>query len=76
MLITHIVEVIIIKGKQTECKGFFNVKSTNGGTEYVSLREVVDNNDYKTQIVDKIIRHLEATTDLLSTFKKYLRTKK
>jgi len=75
MLIANITEVVVVKGKNTECRGFFSVTRESGDQEYVSLKDVTENIDYTQQVLDKIIRHLEVTTDLLSNFKELVKKK-
>jgi len=68
-LISGIVEVVIIEEKKTEQRSFFNVRNVLKQQVYVSLQEALDTPDYRQQLLDKIVSHLQNTTTLMKMFR-------
>jgi len=68
-LVGIIMEVRIIEGVQSEQRSFFNVKDKEVGRVYVTVETALKEDDYRIQILNKIISHLENTTILMKMFK-------
>jgi len=67
-LVNHIVEVVIIEGKQTEQRSWFNVVE-DGENIYVPLHDAVAVPDYNQQLLSRLISTLKNATVLLQMFK-------
>jgi len=71
-LISCIVEVVVVEGKRTNMKSFFNIgKDDDQERVYITLKEAVTKPNYKKQVLNQLIHELEYITDLMRTFKKY-----
>lgn len=68
-LIGNIVETVIVEGKATLQRSFFNVSDRANEAVYVTIAEVKSNNNYRLKILSDIINHLENTTTLMKMFK-------
>tara|TARA_Y100000310_G_scaffold187429_1_gene187465 strand:- start:510 stop:944 length:435 start_codon:yes stop_codon:yes gene_type:complete len=68
-LVSCIVEVMVIEGVQSEQRSFFSVKNGGGKSVYVNVETALETPDYRTQLLNKIINHLENTTTLMKLFK-------
>ena len=69
MLLDSITQVVIIQGKETKQRSFFNVKER--GTQesvYVTVEEAIKIKSYREQLLEQIINHLEKTTNLMRMF--------
>lgn len=70
-LISHIVEVVVISGEEIEQRSFFSVTVKNVGKVYVTLKDAVENEDYRKQLLNKAIVTLENLTITLKMFREY-----
>ncbi len=70
-LINHIIEVVVIEGKPSKQRSFFNVRNGGGKTVYVSLKTAVTNKPYRIQILNQLITVLENTTELMRLFRSF-----
>jgi len=68
----NIAEVMIIEGKQSEQRSFFNVSKGKNETVYVTVQKAISNDGYKQQLLDRLIRHLQNTTDVMKLFKEHV----
>ncbi len=69
-LVANIVEVVIVEGKPSEQRSFFNVIDEETSQRvYVTLKTAIEEDNYRIQLINKIITHLENTTILLKMFK-------
>jgi hypothetical protein len=69
-LIDSVTEVVIIDGKHTKQRSFYNVKTPSQDRIWVTLTEATKKTSYRKQLLDKIITHLENTTYLMKMFQK------
>lgn len=71
-LMRQIVEVVVFDHTETEQRSFFSVtdKKTNTAV-YVTVRTATSVKDYRKELIDRIITHLDNTTSLLKMFKNY-----
>ena len=67
-IVNHVVEVIVISGKQVEERAFFNVVVKNGENIYVSLAEVIKTPSYKKQLLKEMETKLENLLRLIRLF--------
>ena len=70
-LINHVVEVVVIEGKQSTQRSFFNVTNGGGNKVYVTLNKALTTNKYRTQTLNQLITILENATELIKLFKSY-----
>ena len=70
-LINHIVEVVVVEGKQTKQRSFFSVHTKSEGQVYVTLKQAIGIKDYRVQLLEKLISTLENATQLMVVFKNY-----
>ena len=70
-LINHIVEVVVIEGKQSTQRSFFNVVNGGGERVYVTLNKAVTTTSYRLQLLNQLITVLENTTELMKLFRSY-----
>ncbi len=70
-LINHIVEVVVIEGKPSKQRSFFNVRNGQGKTVYVTLKTAVTKQSYRMQILNQLITTLENVTELMKLFRSY-----
>jgi len=71
-LLRNIVEVVIIEGVRTPARSFFGVQSTSKQEGYyVTVKDATTKTDYRKELLDKVIVHLENTTTLMRLFKQY-----
>ncbi len=68
-LINHIVETVVIEGKPSLQRSFFNVKNGGGKNVYVTKAVAIKVKSYRTQLLNQIITSLENTTELMKLFK-------
>ena len=67
-LVSGIVEVVVIEGRATEQRSFFNVRNGTD-TKYVTLQKAISNKTYRRQLLNNLIAHLENTTELMKMFR-------
>ena len=71
-LIARIVEFVVVDGTPKQMKSFFNIQQDKQGEQvYITIKEAATNDNYKDQVLSKLIKELEYVTDLMKTFKKY-----
>jgi len=68
-LINHIVEVVIIEGKQSLQRSFFSVRNGGGNIAYVSLKKAIATPSYKMQLLNQLISTMENATELMKMFR-------
>ncbi len=71
-LLRNIVEVVVLEGVKTEQRSFFCVKHTphQEGT-YITLKSATTKVGYRKELLQRIINHLENTTQLLKLFQSF-----
>lgn len=72
-LINHIVEVVVIEGKQSKQKSFFSVKNGNNNIVYVTIKKAIATPNYRMQLLNQLITTLENITELMKMFRSYER---
>lgn len=74
-LISVIVEVTIIENEEVEQRSFHSVHEKNESGEsitvYVTLKDAVENDDYRKQLLNKAITTLENLTIMMKMFREY-----
>ena len=70
-LINHIVEVIVIEGKPSTQRSFFNVVNGGGERVYVTLQKAVTTKSYRLQLINQLITVLQNATQLMEMFRSY-----
>ena len=70
-ILGNIVEVVVINGVESKQRSFFNYTESKSEKYYVTLGEATGNLNYKKQLLDNIIKHLENTTQLMRMFQEY-----
>ena len=70
-LVNHIVEIVVIQGEEIEQRSFFSVNVENNGKVYVTLKDAIENEDYREQLLNKAITQLENLTIIMKMFKEY-----
>jgi len=70
-LVNHIVEIVVIQGEEIEQRSFFSVNVENNGKVYVTLKDAIENEDYREQLLNKAITQLENLTITMKMFKEY-----
>jgi len=70
-LLSNIVEIVIIEKKPSLQRAFFNVTDETNptGKVYVTVKTAIKVDSYRTELLNKIIQHLENTTTLMKLFK-------
>jgi nitrate reductase NapAB chaperone NapD len=68
-IVNHVIEVIIIRGEETEVRDFVNVVVEDGSTQYVPFKEALVIESYKQQL----LREMETTLENLLNMIKILR---
>ena len=68
-LVNHVVEIVIIQGECIEQKSFFSVTVKNLGKVYVTLKDAVENKDYRKQLLSNAIATLENLTITMKMFR-------
>lgn len=71
MLINHIVEVIIVNKQPVEQRSFLSVTDKDIGQVYVTIDVAINNDDYRQQLLDKMIHIQENLITTLRMFKDY-----
>ncbi len=70
-LINHIVEVIVIEGKQSKQRSFFSIKNGGGNKAYVTIKTAVTKPNYRVQLLNQLISTMENATELMKMFRSY-----
>lgn len=71
-LISHIVEFVVVEGVVTKQRSWFSVSDKEKKEPvYVTLKTAVDNTDYRRDLINNVIKHLENTTVLLKLLRGY-----
>lgn len=70
-LINHVVEVVVIEGKQSKQRSFFSVKNGNNNTIYVTIKKAINTPNYRVQLLNQLITNLENITELMKMFRNY-----
>ena len=70
-LINHIVEVVVIEGKQSKQRSFFSIKNGGGNKAYVTIRTAVSKPNYRIQLLNQLISTMENATELMKMFRSY-----
>jgi hypothetical protein len=70
-LINHIVEVVVIEGKQSPQRSFFSVKNGNNDMVYVTVKKAISTPNYRVQLLNQLITTMENMTQLMKMFKSY-----
>jgi hypothetical protein len=68
-LISHITQVVVIEGKQSKQRSFFSVRTEKAEKAYVTVETAVKSNDYRIQLLSRVIVMLENVTQLMKLFK-------
>lgn len=68
-LINHIVEVVVIEGKPSKQRSFFNVRNGKGRTIYVTIKKAVEVKSYRIQLLNQLISVMENATELMRLFR-------
>jgi len=70
-LINHIVEVVVIEGKQSQQRSFFSVKNGNNDMVYVTVKKAITTPNYRIQLLNQLIATMENITQLMKMFRSY-----
>ncbi|MAG77182.1 MAG: hypothetical protein CL811_10540 [Colwelliaceae bacterium] len=71
-LLTNIVEVVEVEGVRTPVRSFFSVnQEPRKEGVYVTVKEATTKPKYRTELLERIITHLENTTSLMKLFQYY-----
>ncbi len=74
-LISVVVEVILIDGEEIDQRSFHSVHDENEKGEpitvYVTLKDAIENDNYKKQLLNKAITTLENLTVTMKMFREY-----
>ena len=70
-LVESIVEVVIVAGENVPQRSFFSVYVPDKGRVYVTLKDAMDKEDYRKQLLDKAITSLENLTRTMKMFREY-----
>ena len=70
-LVNHVVEIVVIGGEETEQRSFFSIVAEDNGRVYVTLKDAIENEDYRKQLLSKAITQLENLTITMKMFKEY-----
>ena len=70
-LINHIVEVVVIEGKQSKQRSFFSINNGGGNKAYVTIRTAVTKSNYRIQLLNQLISTMENVTELMKMFRSY-----
>jgi len=70
-LINHIITVIVYEGKSVKQKSFYNVYNKKGERVYITMRDVVQDKDYRMQILNGLISTLNNAKEQIILFKSY-----
>ncbi len=70
-LINHIIEVVVIEGKPSKQRSFFNVVNGKGKKVYVNIKTAVTTKNYRLQILNQLITIMENGTELMKLFRSY-----
>ncbi len=68
-LVNHIVEVVVVSGKEVTQRSFFSVTAEDKGKVYVTLKDAIETEDYRKQLLSNIITTLENLTITMKLFK-------
>ena len=67
-IVSHVVEVVVIRGNEVEEKAYFNVVAKDEGNVYVSLTEAIKVPSYKRQLLKEMETHMENLLRLIKLF--------
>lgn len=67
-LVNHIVEVVIIDGEEAIERSFVSVHVEDQGKVYVTIDDAITNEDYRKQLLSKMINTLENLTNTMRLF--------
>ncbi len=70
-LINHIVEVVVIEGKQSKQRSFFSIKNGGGNKAYVTIKIAVSKPNYRVQLLNQLISTMENAAELMKMFRSY-----
>ena len=70
-LINHIVEIVVIEGKQSKQRSFFSIKNGGGNKAYVTIKTAVTKPNYRVQLLNQLISTMENATELMKMFRSY-----
>ncbi len=68
---TNIVEVVVVEGVETDQRSFFSVTNEDKKAVYVTVKTAIDNKIYSKQLLDKLINHLQNTTEVMKMFREH-----
>jgi len=67
-IVSHVVEVVVIRGNEIEEKAYFNVVAKDEGNVYVSLTEAIKVPSYKKQLLKDMETTMENLLRLIKLF--------
>lgn len=71
-VLNSIVETVLIEGVEHERNSFFNVVDVKTQENiYVTLKQAIENTDYRKELLKKLIKQLENVTLTMKMFKQY-----
>lgn len=70
-LINHVIEVVVIEGKESKQRSFFSVKNGNDETVYVTVKKAITTPNYRVQLLNQLIATMENMTQLMKMFRSY-----
>ena len=68
-LIEQVVEIVVVAGEQTEQRSYVSVTVINKGKVYVDLKNAIETEDYRKQLLNRAIAILENLTVTLRMFR-------
>lgn len=74
-ILNHVVEVIVIddgKNTEVEVKAYYSVNAINNKTAYVPLATMLNNKDYKKEVLIKALNTLEDLEKFLRILQNYI----
>jgi len=67
-IVSHVVEIVVIRGNEEEVRGFVNVIAVSGEKEYVTHTEAMTIPSYKKQLLGEMETTLENLLRLIKLF--------
>jgi len=68
-MLESVMEVVVVNEVETVQRSFFNVKTQNRESVYVTIDTAIKTGSYRTQILSRIINTLKNATTLMELFK-------
>ena len=68
-IINHVVEIVVVGTEQVKQRSFFSIETSNRKTAYVTIKQAIETESYRKQLLGRAIVQLENLTITLRMFK-------